>query len=759
MGLHRNLNFWLTSMLYIALLQVGCSRDPNVRKLNFLHKGDSYFQKAEYREALITYSRAIQIDPDFAEAYYKAAQCQLHLSNWQGAFEALTRTVKLQPNNWPAQLDLAKLLLKGGGAVQARDIALLIRQNNPGDVDVLMLLSNAYGQLGDQTNSLVAAQGAVEKAPARADAYTNLGILQERAGLFVQAKSSLQRAHELNPAALDPVMALGKTYERQKQWTDAQKQYEAAMSIEPKSIAPRIALASFWKNRGQLDLAKKVLEQTKAELPTDPAAYRLLGDYYISLNQRERALVEFQELNAVHPNDLAVKKTLAQLLLDAHRQPEAKKIVQNILESSPQDPDALLLKAQSQLQEQAWDDAISTLQQLVQKAPENAAAHFYLGSALEGKGYHLLAAQELHKSVELQPTNLQGWRALAAVAQHNSDWSALESVGTQLKNTQPMVPEGYLYHGIARMNEGDTSGAELDLKTVMQMAPDNALSYSALAQLRVSQRRWNDAETLYKQALQRDPNSLVAIRGIAEVSLAENKPGDAQAFVAQQIARNSNSPELYLLQGEIFLRLKQPEPAAAALSRALELDPKNVSSLAYLGEAHDALNQRDKAIENYKKAIAISPRTVALYLALGSIYERGADWQQARDNYQKAHDLEPDNPLAANNLAYILLEHGGDPNVALSLAQIARKGFPNLPNSADTLGWAYYRIGAYSTAAPLLESAVKGKPENQIYHLHLGLTYQKVNDKTRAKAELEKALSIDPNSEIAKQARQALAAS
>jgi tetratricopeptide (TPR) repeat protein len=216
---------------------------------------------------------------------------------------------------------------------------------------------------------------------------------------------------------------------------------------------------------------------------------------------------------------------------------------------------------------------------------------------------------------------------------------------------------------------------------------------------------------------------------------------------------------LYCLQGEIFLRLKQPEPATAALSRALELDPKNVSALAFLGEAHDALNQKDKAIEDYRKAIAISPRTVPLYLALGRIYEREGDWQQAQDNYQKAHDIEPDNPLAANNLAYILLEHGGDSNVALTLAQTARKGLPNLPNSADTLGWAYYRIGAYSAAAPLLESAVKGKPGDQIYHLHLGLTYQKLNDKTRAKAELEKALSIDPNSATAEQARKALASS
>jgi cellulose synthase operon protein C len=95
-------------------------------------------------------------------------------------------------------------------------------------------------------------------------------------------------------------------------------------------------------------------------------------------------------------------------------------------------------------------------------------------------------------------------------------------------------------------------------------------------------------------------------------------------------------------------------------------------------------------------------------------------------------------------------------NVALTLAQAARKGLPNLPNSADTLGWAYYRTGAFSAAAPLLETAVKSAPDDQTYRYHLGRTYLKLLDKTRAKAELEKAISLDPKSSVADLARQAI---
>ena len=104
-----------------------------------------------------------------------------------------------------------------------------------------------------------------------------------------------------------------------------------------------------------------------------------------------------------------------------------------------------------------------------------------------------------------------------------------------------------------------------------------------------------------------------------------------------------------------------------------------------------------------------------------------------------------------------MLEHGGSVNVALTLAQAAHKGLPNQPSTADTLGWAYYHNGAFSVAAPLFEDATRKAPGSADYHYHLGLTYQKLNDGNRARAELEKAISLDPKSPVADQARQALA--
>jgi hypothetical protein len=47
---------------------------------------------------------------------------------------------------------------------------------------------------------------------------------------------------------------------------------------------------------------------------------------------------------------------------------------------------------------------------------------------------------------------------------------------------------------------------------------------------------------------------------------------------------------------------------------------------------------------------------------------------------------------------------------------------------------------AHSAAVPLLEKAVKAVPSNRTYRYHLGLTCQKLQNPSRAKAELEKAI-------------------
>ena len=120
-------------------------------------------------------------------------------------------------------------------------------------------------------------------------------------------------------------------------------------------------------------------------------------------------------------------------------------------------------------------------------------------------------------------------------------------------------------------------------------------------------------------------------------------------------------------------------------------------------------------------------------------------------------NLDPGQPFASNNLAYMLTESGQNLDSALRLAPDARSGMPNSPMTADTLAWVYYAKGRYLSARDLLEEAVKGDPNNPDPQYHLGMTYRKLGDKTNGALHLKKAVALSPNSKSGKDAAKALA--
>jgi tetratricopeptide (TPR) repeat protein len=139
------------------------------------------------------------------------------------------------------------------------------------------------------------------------------------------------------------------------------------------------------------------------------------------------------------------------------------------------------------------------------------------------------------------------------------------------------------------------------------------------------------------------------------------------------------------------------------------------------------------------------------------MYESQSEWNNAKSMYQKALEIQPDNPLASNNLAYVMLQQGGNVDVALAMAQTARRGMPDSSNAADTLGWAYFQKGVYQSAIDMFQESLRlnekrGAADDPTVHYHLGLAYQKVNQPAQARQQLERALKINPNNSDAKKA-------
>ncbi len=739
------------------ILLAGCSRDPNVRKQKALDSGNKYFDAGKFPEACIEYQSAIQIDPKFVAAHEKLAECFLRREMWSAGYSELMRVVDLEPQNFSEQIELGNLLLAGHHTKEAQDRAQLVLAQDPKNADAHVLLANADASLGNYDDALKEIGAAIQLAPDRAKSYLNLAQIQVAARQIPAAEQSFRKAIQLDPKSTSALLMLGDFYTQQGKFAEAEQQFQAVLQIDPKIPAAYRSLAVVYGNWNKKPQAEQILQQAKQSMPDNPDAYRLPGDFYFADGDIPRALTEYASLDKDHPKDQRVRKNYVQLLILSNRLDDAYRLDQEFLKQHPKDADGQVLLGQILRGQNKLTDAQQALEGAITSSPENPDAHYGLGLVLVQLGNTGRGESEFREALKLRPGMADASKALSALAVKKGDFDSLRQSAEAIIAAQPNQPDGYLLEAMALGNKGDAQGAYSNLQKAIIVAPNDARAYASLGELYTAQKKFPEAQKNFELALQKNPRSPEGLTGEMRLFVIEKLPARALARIQSQIALVPDSAPFYLLLGQLQLSQKDLNGAEQSLRKALSIDSNSSDAIFLLAQVQQQKGSLDDAKATFELLRQKNPRDPRAYSFLGMVDEAQHDWQQAEDQYKKALDIDPGNAIAANNLAYLLLEHGGNVDMALTYAQTARRGMPDSTTTADTLASVYLRKGNYQLAEDLLNDAVQKSPDNQDYRYHLGLAFQGMKEIPKAKACFQRALEMNPKSDQADAIRKSLA--
>ncbi len=750
----------ITLVLFLLVMCAGCSSKEE-KKAKHLERAKEYIEKSEFKKAVIELKNVVQLDPKNDAAYYELGETYLKLKQGKEAFQSFARAVSSNPENLKAQLKMGQIFLLAKRTEDARKKAELILEKSPDDIEALSLLSGVQVQEKDLDSAITTLKKVASLDPSRFKTHLSLGRLYLLKKDMDQAEKAYLKVISLDSKARVAYIELARIYGAKGQWDKAESELKKMIQASGSKYQNLYVLGRFYESRNNWVQAEKTYLKAVDSAPgEDVAPLMNLGLYYARRNSYEKALDAMARASALKKDDLDILVSMAQLNFDFKKIKDAETTIDKVLEKDKGHVGANFLKGRLYLVKRDFSNALDRFNLVIRDRPRNAMAYYFKALCLIGTGKNKLAEQDLLKTVELNPRMLDARLILAETYLRERDKDLARQQIEQALKLSPRHPRTLTLQGNLKILEQDVEGAEVAFKEVIENAPDYAPGYVRLGLLYNLTKREAGALENYKKALELDPRQTAALSLMVGIYVRDKKYKEALQVCENLKKKTEDEPSTLAviehLEGNIYLAEKDFKKAQDYFEKAIETDPNMLAPYVSLAKIYVQEKKIDQAVSQYEAILKKQPKYLAGYMALGTIYDQKGDGQKAEIYYRKALEVKKDFAPAANNLAWNLLERGGNIDEALGFAQLAKEQMPKSGAVMDTLGWVYYLKGSYLNAIAEFQDGLERDTDNPVINYHLGLAYFKNKQADAAKEFIEKALKLDKNFKGSEDARRIL---
>jgi len=591
--------------------------------------GGAYFDAGRYEDAAAQYQKAVEIDPNDADAFYLLG-AMFENQAWEGQVEqvdpadarlaqaatALEKAVSLRPNFSQAQFALGNVYMQQEVYEKAALAWEAVVAAGPPEQSHLAALAHAYSKLGRHADEASAYEQALALGD-DANLRTFLGLSYLQQGKPDAAIAEYQHALSLDPFNPLAHLGLAEIYDAQSRLAEAAASYEQVLALGGGDAYARRQLAGVYERQGKNEEAVAELTGAAGDDPGDAATLLQLADLYGRMNQLEDAAAAYGRVLSLKPESAPAHSGLASI---EYKRCNLGAATQAAGRAAAIAPDVSLYRGiQASLYEAQGRtaEAAALYDELAAAPPADAIAHLLAGS--------YLARQQAENADSADAAAADAAAADAAAA----DAAVRELQVSQEAATGMPGLASLAHHALGQVYyaQGKLVAAESEFAAALAVLPANADAQAALGDLALREGDAAAALAAYDAAaallpayaLQSADNAatlavtLPARRGLALARLAEGaeggdagppqpeatQPATSQQTTSQQATSQPATPQQAtaafdeaIAQGRALLARAPQWPAARfALANA------------YLARGDAAQGDAESADAEFKAAI------------------------------------------------------------------------------------------------------------------------------------------------------------
>lgn len=285
--------------------------------------------------------------------------------------------------------------------------------------------------------------------------------------------------------------------------------------------------------------------------------------------------------------------------------------------------DKHIARGEEYLQKRKFQEAVMEFRAAADIDKDSAAAHWGLARAFENLGQFNETIEELRKTSELAPENLEAKTKLGNyyLLVQPPMIAETEKILEEIFAKDTNFIEGHILKASLFAAQGKSEKEVLDvLNQAIALNPNRTESYISLARYFMKQDKAKDAETAIQKGISVNPNVALGYIEYGRFLGFADRPAEAEAQFKKATEVEPKNIEAREAIAEYYVAQKQFDKAEIAYKDLVQVQENSPESRVSLANFYAQIGRKDEAVSIFNEILTEKPEYVRARYRLGEIY-------------------------------------------------------------------------------------------------------------------------------------------